>query len=110
MLSYIAYRGFLRAAVKVKITRPKGERLQLSKMKATGGIWKGFLAGGVYLAGFIYLASQLNLRDRAFQSTVRKDKAYTDKVKGDPVFQNFFILDAMRYFSLSDRLIKKAEE
>ena len=110
LFTYIAYRGFMKAAVRVKITRPKGERLHLSKMKSVNGVWKGLLAGSVYVGGFVYLAMQLNLRDRAFQSMTQKDQAYTDKVKHDPVFQNFFIINAMSYFAISDRLIKKTEE
>lgn len=79
-------------------------------MKNISGVWKGLLAGTVYFGGFVYLASQLNLKDRAFQSIVKKDKEYTDKVKLDPVFQNFFIMDVMRYFHISERLMKKTEE
>jgi len=79
-------------------------------MKSARGVWKGLLAGGLYLGGFMYLASQLNLKDRAFRSMIKKDQEYTDKVKLDPVFQKFFIIDAMQYFHISDRLIKKTED
>ena len=41
---------------------------------------------------------------------IKKDQEYTDKVKLDPVFQKFFIIDAMQYFHISDRLIKKTED
>lgn len=33
-----------------------------------------------------------------------------NKVKLDPFFQDFYILNTMRYFGISDKLIKKTEE
>ncbi len=110
LLSYIAYRGFSKAAHKIKVDRPSGQRLQLSKMTSVGGIWKAGLAMTIYVAGFTYLAYNLNLGDRVFQSVIRKDTEYTNKIKLDPFFQNFYIINTMRYFGISDRLIKKTEE
>jgi hypothetical protein len=33
-----------------------------------------------------------------------------NKVKLDPFYQDFYILNTMRYFGISDKLIKKTEE
>lgn len=107
LLSYIAYRGFSKAALKMKINRPSGQRLKLSKMTSYGGIWKAGLAMTIYVAGFTYLAYNLNLGDRVFQSVIKKDTDYTNKIKLDPFFQNFYIINTMRYFGISERLIKK---
>ena len=110
LLSYVAYRGFSKAAHKIKIDRPIGQRLQLSKMASVGGVWKAGLAMGLYLAGFTYLAYNLNLGDIVFQSCIRKDQDYINKIKLDPFFQDFYIINIMQYFGISDQLIKKTEE
>lgn len=67
------------------------------------------MATVVYLAGWVYLAWKLNLNDRVFQSSIKKDKQYTDKIKVDPFFQNFYIINTMKYFNISEKLIKKTE-
>jgi hypothetical protein len=110
LLSYFTYRGFTRAMLKTKVNRPSGEKLALSKMGAVGGLWKAGLAMGVYVAGFVYLAMNLNLGDRAVRSFIEKDEQYTSKIKLDPLFQNFYVLNIMRFFGISERLIKKTEE
>ena len=79
-------------------------------MRVGRGIWKAAVAICSYFAGFVYLGTNLNLGDRAFQSMIRKDDAYTQKIKLDPLFQNFYIINIMRYFGISDRLMKKTEE
>lgn len=109
LLSLLAYQGFKQAAHRIKVDRPIGEKLQLSKMASAGGLWKGGLAVGVYLLGFGYLAMNLNLNDKVFQSCIEKDADYTNKIKLDPQFQNFYIINTMRYFGISDKLIKKTE-
>lgn len=109
LLSYVAYRGFSQAAKKIKIDRPIGERLQLSKMTSVGGIWKAGMVLGLYLVGFTYLAYNLNLGDRVFQSCIRKDADYINKIKLDPFFQNFYVINIMHYFGISQALIKKTE-
>lgn len=110
LLSFIAYRGFLQAAKRIKVDRPVGQRLQLSKMTSVGGVWKAGLALTCYLGGFAYFAYNLNLGDRVFQSCIRKDKDYMNKIKVDPFFQDFYIINIMQYFGISDDLIKKTEE
>jgi len=39
-LSYVSYRSFKAVTMKIKIDRPAGQRLQLSKMASTGGLGK----------------------------------------------------------------------
>ena len=107
MLSYFAYKGFHQAAHKVKIDRSAGQRLNLSQMGSLSGLKKAIFATGIYLVGFVYLAWNLNLNDRLFQSCIKKDADYTSKIKLDPYFQDFYIINTMRYFGISDRLIKK---
>jgi hypothetical protein len=68
------------------------------------------IAAGVYLAGFVYFAWHLNLNDRVFQSCIKKDAEYMSRVKLDPFYQDFYIINTMRYFGISDKLIKKTEE
>ena len=68
------------------------------------------IAAGVYLAGFAYFAWRLNLNDRVFQSCIKKDAEYMSKVKLDPFYQDFYILNTMRYFGISAKLMKKTEE
>lgn len=68
------------------------------------------VAIGLYFVGFVYLAWDLNLNDRMFQSCIKKDIDYTNKIKLDPFFQDFYILNTMRYFGISDKLIKKTED
>lgn len=91
----------------MKVDRPVGQRLQLSKMGSVGGLWKAGLALTFYLAGFAYFAYNLNLGDRVFQSCIKKDKDYIDRIKLDPFFQDFYIINIMQYFGISDELIKK---
>lgn len=68
------------------------------------------LAAGLYFGGFIYFAWNLNLNDRVFQSCIKKDTDYHNRIKLDPFFQNFYILNTMHYFGISEQLIKKTEE
>lgn len=68
------------------------------------------IAAGIYFAGFIYFAWNLNLNDRVFQSCIKKDEDYHIRIKLDPFFQNFYIINTMHYFGISERLIKKTED
>jgi hypothetical protein len=55
------------------------------------------------------LAWRLNLNDRVFQSCIQKDAEYTAKVKLDPFYQDFYIINTMRYFGISDKLIERTQ-
>lgn len=65
---------------------------------------------GLYFAGFVYFAWNLNLNDRVFQSCIKKDVEYTNKIKLDPFFQDFYIINTMQYFGISEGLIKKTQD
>ena len=79
-------------------------------MGSMGGVIKAGFAIGLYIGGFVYMGMKLNVGDRILQSSIKKDEDYTNKIKLDPFFQNFYILNIMRYFGISEKLMKKTEE
>ena len=105
----MTYKTISKASMHVKKDKPKGQRLKLSNMSSFPGLLKGIAIMGVYLVGFTYLTMNLNLEDRFFQTMTQKDEEYTKKVKLDPFYHDFFIMNVMRYFGISDRLMKKTE-
>ena len=72
-----------------------------------GGIWKAGIAIGLYLGGFVYMAMKLNFGDKMFQSYTKKDEDYANKIKLDPFFHNFYIINTMKYFGISEKLMQK---
>ena len=70
-------------------------------MRAFPGLKKAILASGLYLLGFAYFSWNLNLGDRVFKSTIQKDSEYTNKIKLDPFFQDFYIIKTMSFFGIS---------
>lgn len=110
LISYLAYLSFSKASKKMLMDRPAGERLKLSKMSLYNRIWQAELALGIWFAGFLFLAYYIDLGDRVFQSCIKKDDDYTNRIKLDPFFQKFYIINTMHYFGISEGLIKKTEE
>ena len=109
MLSYVTYKTFSKASMRIKVDKPKGQRLRLSGMGSYPGLLKGMALMGVYLAGFGYLTMNLKLEDRLFKTMIQKDEEYTKRIKIDPIYQDFLVINIMHYFGISDRLIKKTE-
>ena len=66
LLSYMSYKIFVKAATRIKLNRPKGEKLMLSKMSAFGGLRKGLLVMGLYSIGFTYMILNLDIEGRIF--------------------------------------------
>ena len=62
------------------------------------------------MAGLVVFLLQLNMSDRVLRQAIKKDTEFVDKVKTNYAYQDFHIYSVMRFFGISQRLIKKAED